>query len=57
MKKFSKLFLLAVGAIFLTFSLSACGKQSSTKKTSADKIKVVATTNFYANIAQEVELI
>ena len=54
MKKFSKLFLLAVGAIFLTFSLSACGKQSSTKKTSADKIKVAATTNFYGNIAQEV---
>src|SRR5699024_12232555 len=54
MKKFSKLFLLAVGAIFLTFSLSACGKQSSTKKTSTDKINVVATTNFYGNIAQEV---
>lgn len=54
MKKFSKLFLLAVGAIFLTFSLSACGNQSSTKKTSADKIKVAATTNFYGNIAQEV---
>ena len=54
MKKFSKLFLLAVGAILLTFSLSACGKQSSTKKTSTDKLNVVATTNFYGNIAQEV---
>ena len=54
MKKFSKLFLLAVGAIFLTFSLSACGKQSSTKKASTDKLNVVATTNFYGNIAQEV---
>ena len=54
MKKFSKLFLLAVGAILLTFSLSACGKQSSTKKASTDKLNVVATTNFYGNIAQEV---
>lgn len=54
MKKFSKLFLLAISAILLTFSLSACGKQSSTKKTSADKINVVATTDFYGNIAQEV---
>lgn len=54
MKKFSKLFLLAIGTILLTFSLSACGKQSSTKKMTTDKINVVATTNFYGNIAQEI---
>lgn len=54
MKKFLKSFLLISSTILLIFSLSACDKQSSVKQTSTDKINVVATTNFYGNIAQEI---
>lgn len=54
MEKFLRRFSLIVGITFMAFILGACGKRQSQAKTSANKIHVVATTNFYGNIAQEI---
>ena len=54
MKKFLCRFSLVIGIISMTFILGACEKHQSQTKTSVNKIHVVATTNFYGNIAQEI---
>lgn len=52
MRKPTKRFLLVLGVFFLTITLSACAKQHKT--VTSNKINVVATTNFYGEIAHEI---
>lgn len=52
MKKLTKRLLFIIGAVILMTTLGACGNQSLTAAT--NKLNVVATTNFYGEIAHEV---
>lgn len=52
MKKPIQRFLLVIGAVILITALSACSRHP--KATSTNKLNVVATTNFYGEIAHEI---
>lgn len=55
MKKFLHKFGLLLGVVLIAFDLGACSKKnSSSSQKKLTKINVVATTNFYGQIAKEV---
>lgn len=52
MKKVFHVFLIITGILCLSLTLGGCGRSNSSQ--SSNKLDVVATTNFYGNIAKEV---